>query len=538
MKAIQPTIQADFYKMGHYNMYPEGMRMLYSNLTPRKSRIHGINHVVVFMVQYWAKEYLIKQWNENFFNKPKEEVVGKYLRMMNCTLGPKSIDSAHIEQLHDLGYLPLEIKALPEGTLCPIKVPMLTIKNTNDGFEWFCSWLVNYLETIGSCTLWQGITSATIAHQYKKIFDHYAMETVGNTEFTTWQGHDFSMRGMSSLETACMSGLGHLLSFTGTDTIPAIEFAEHYYNADVEKELVGASVPATEHSVMCMGTKNDEVGTFERLIDKYPTGILSVVSDTWDLWKVCTEYLPAIKDKVMTRDGKLVIRPDSGDPIDILCGLEGKEGHTVFFRDGKRRIKNNDNGISREISEAEYKGVVELLWETFGGTMTDKGYKLLDSHIGTIYGDSITMDRATEICERLKSKGFASINWVAGIGSYTYQCNTRDTFGFAMKATYGEVVIKTQSEFGNEMVDFVDTREIWKDPITDDGTKKSAKGLLAVFKDDKGEYYLKDQCTIEEEKTGELKTVFLNSKLMKDFTLAEVRANLASYKDALILEEV
>lgn len=537
MKAIQPLIQADFYKMGHYNMYPEGMRMLYSNLTPRKSRLHGINHVVVFMVQYWAKEYLIDQWNENFFNKPKEEVIAKYMRMMNCTLGPKSIDSTHIEQLHDLGYLPLDIKALPEGTKCPIKVPMLTIKNTAKGFDWFCSWLVNYLETIGSCTLWQGMTSATLAHQYKLIFDHFAMETVGNTDFTTWQGHDFSMRGMSSLETACMSGAGHLLSFTGTDTIPAIEWLEQYYNANVEKELVGASVPATEHSVMCMGTKNDEVGTFERLIDKYPTGILSVVSDTWDLWKVCTEYLPAIKAKVLARDGKLVIRPDSGDPIDILCGLEGKEGHIVFFRDGQRIIKDNNTGISREISEAEYKGVVELLWETFGGTMTEKGYKLLDSHIGTIYGDSITMDRATEICERLKAKGFASINWVAGIGSYTYQCNTRDTFGFAMKATYGEVVITTKSEFIEENISFVETREIWKDPITDDGTKKSAKGLLAVFKDDKGEYYLKDQCTLEEEKTGELKTVFLNSKLMKDFSLAEVRANLASYKDVLVLEE-
>lgn len=280
-----------------------------------------------------------------------------------------------------------------------------------------------------------------------------------------------------------------------------------------------------------------EYAVFRRLIEKYPTGILSIVSDSFDLWKVCTEYLPAIKAKVLAREGKLVIRPDSGDPVDILCGLEGKEGHSVFFRDGQRRIRDNGTGISREISEAEYKGVIELLWDTFGGTVTEKGYKLLDSHIGAIYGDSITMDRATQICERLKEKGFASINWVAGIGSYTYQCNTRDTFGFAMKATYGEVVIKTQSEFNDEMLEFVETREIWKDPITDDGTKKSAKGLLAVFKDDKGEYYLKDQCTLEEEKTGELKTVFLNSKLMKDFTLAEVRANLASYKDVLILDE-
>ena len=174
MKAIQPLIQADFYKMGHYKMYPKGMQMLYSNFTPRKSRIPGINSVVVFGIQYWVKEYLINQWNDNFFNKPKEEVIQKYLRMMNCTLGPKSIDSTHIEQLHDLGYLPLEIKALAEGTKCPIKVPCMTLKNTKKGYEWFCAWLVNYLETIASCTIWQPMTSATIAHQYKLIFDHFA----------------------------------------------------------------------------------------------------------------------------------------------------------------------------------------------------------------------------------------------------------------------------------------------------------------------------------------------------------------------------
>jgi nicotinamide phosphoribosyltransferase len=386
MKAIQPLIQADFYKMGHYRMYPKGMQMLYSNFTPRKSRIPGINHVVVFGIQYWVKEYLINQWNDNFFNKPKEEVIQKYLRMMNCTLGPKSIDSTHIEQLHDLGYLPLEIKALAEGTKCPIKVPCMTLQNTKKGFEWFCSWLVNYLETIASCTIWQPMTSATIAHQYKLIFDHFALETVGDTGFTQWQGHDFSMRGMSSLETACTSGAGHLLSFTGTDTIPAIEFLEHYYGANVEKELVGASVPATEHSVMCMGTKSDEIGTFERLLREYfDAPVLSVVSDTWDLWEVVKPggYCDRLKDLILSRPGKLVIRPDSGDPVDILCGLDGKEGHTVFERDGELRIRNNDTGISKAITEAERKGVIELLWDVFGGTMTAKGYKLLDQHIGS-----------------------------------------------------------------------------------------------------------------------------------------------------------
>jgi nicotinamide phosphoribosyltransferase len=153
------------------------------------------------------------------------------------------------------------------------------------------------------------------------------------------------------------------------------------------------------------------------------------------------------------------------------------------------------------------------------------------------------MKRATEICERLKAKGFASINWVAGIGSYTYQCNTRDTFGFAMKATYGEVLMVADEDFSSQGgpslgQTFIDKREIFKSPVTDDGTKKSAKGLLAVYKDEySGDYFLVDQATLEQEQSGELKTVFLNGKLTKEFTLAEVRANLASYKDVLNLEE-
>ncbi len=252
-------------------------------------------------------------------------------------------------------------------------------------------------------------------------------------------------------------------------------------------------------------------------MDKFPKGILSVVSDTWDLWKVLTKYLPALKDQIMSREGKLVIRPDSGDPVDIICGLEGKYSYV-------------EDKINK--SEAEYKGVIELLWDVFGGTVNDKGYKVLDSHIGAIYGDSITLERAEAICKRLKAKGFASTNIVLGIGSFTYQYNTRDTFGFAVKATYGELThIREDSK---ETWEQTEPREIFKDPITDDGTKKSAKGLLAVIKQsDKGglgagvtKLVLKDQCTKDEEKTGLLETVFLDGKLTKFQTLAEIRNRL------------
>ncbi len=377
-------------------------------------------------------------------------------------------------------------KALPEGVSVPIRVPMFTMYNTKPEFFW----LTNYFETILSAVIWMPCTSATIAKQYRKVLDKYAKETSSIPEFVDWQGHDFSMRGMAGLEEAMISAAGHLLSFTGTDTIPAIDFLETYYNANSDQELIGGSVAATEHSVMCMGTNTGEQETFKRLITEvYPNGIVSIVSDTWDLWKVLTEYLPNLKNEVLARVGKVVIRPDSGDPVDIICG--------------------NPNGKT----EVEQKGVIELLWETFGGTTNDKGYKELDSHIGAIYGDSITIERATQICERLKQKGFASTNVVLGIGSFTYQYNTRDTFGFAMKATYGEVD--------------GEGREIYKDPITDDGTKKSAKGLIKITKEN-NQYVLNDQVTWEEEGQGQLKEVFRDGKLVIDQNLAEIRRRIQS----------
>lgn len=500
-------VLTDYYKTEHFRMYPPNTVKIYSNLTPRKSRMKGVNSIVVFGIQHFIKKYLIEDFQKNFFDKKWEEVEAEYKYAINTP-------TEHIKALHDLGYLPLKIKALPEGSRCPIRVACMTITNTHPDFYW----LTNYLETLLSCQLWQPMTSATIAAEYHKILSKYAKETTNSTDFVQWQAHDFSMRGMSSVESAILSGMGHLTSFTGTDTIPAIYALRDSYNGT---GLIGASVPATEHSVMCMGTKDDEVGTFSRLLDTYPTGILSVVSDTWDLWKVLTEILPALKEKILARDGKLVIRPDSGDPVDIICG-------------------NYNDSVNKRLGitplAPENKGVIELLWDIFGGTINEQGYKVLDPHIGAIYGDSITLERAEEICKCLKAKGFASTNIVFGVGSFTYQYNTRDTFGFAVKATYGEV----EEEFvpsPESLVRGIRTvsREIFKDPVTDDGTKKSAKGLLCVKEimtaDGLGKlhhsgYQMIDQCTPEQEEEGALLTVFLDGKLVKEYTLEEVRENV------------
>lgn len=836
MNLKTPETLLDGYKLGHIHLYPENTELIYSNFTARGSRVEGVDKVVFFGLQYFIKRYLIEDWNENFFSQKLEDVLYRYNRRVNNYLGPNNgVGEKHIRELHELGYLPIEIKALPEGSRVNLRVPMLTIKNTKPNFYW----LSNAIETLLSDTLWLPCTSATTADMYKKLLTKWAKETGGANGFIPFQGHDFSMRGHGSLESACLSGAAHLLSFVGTDTVPAIDFLEQYYNADVEKELVAASVTAcfddqtevltnkgwklfrdldkseliaqfnkdksvdfvkptgyfedrykgkmikfskrgykyidaivtpnhkmvrvkngeinlfeagdfsyknrngysdknylivagkskieggdltdlerlkiafqadgsfpshaedytgergrgfpirfslkkerkkdrlihlcnsvgldykytkhkngyysfwinvpekfnkdfswvdlsnlsyqkaqqfieelqfwdghkpigrncicyssvnktnvdmlqgiavlaeiktqysnyldkrgdrqlihnlifqlnktsisgagshrdvieydgyvycvsvpskmiivrrnnvvlvcgnTEHSVASAGSNGgDDFDYFRRLITEvYPKGIISLVSDTFDFWRVIDPengYLRQLKEVIENREGKVVIRPDSGDPVKIVTGWTDNElAHT------DTEGEYCDIKTWRIVSEIERKGLIQCLYEIFGGTVNDKGFIDLSPCIGAIYGDSITLERAQQISQRLAAKGFSSTNIVYGIGSFTYQgainkdaIVTRDTYGFAVKATYA-VIDGTP-------------KELFKDPVTDDGLKKSAKGLLRVDLIN-GEYVLKDQCSWEEEAGGELKTVFCDGKLIKDLTLAEIRDRL------------
>lgn len=481
-----PTLLCDFYKVSHREQYPTGTEKVYSTWTPRTSRLEGITEVVALGFQEFVDNFLIGFFNENFFDRAKSEVVAEYTRYLKYTLGVQQPHTAHIEYLHDLGYLPLLIKSLPEGTKTPLKVPMMTIESTDKN----CFWLTNYIESLGSCELWQTSTSATIADDYFKILTEAALETVGDASFVPFQGHDFSMRGMSSLQSATKSGFGHLAAgFVGTDTIPAIMYAEQYYGANIEKELVGTSIPATEHSVQC-AYGNDYEYLRRMITEVYPNGLVSIVSDGYDFWDVIGRVVPLLKSEILARKGgpvgdKVVIRPDSGDPVKIICG--------------------DPNGKT----ELERKGAVEALWDIFGGTVSPKGYKILDSHIGLIYGDAITRERCREICNQLKAKGFASVNTVYGIGSYTYQYNTRDTFGFALKSTLCVVN-------GQEI-------EIYKDPKTDNGIKKSLKGRVIVHRVG-GKLIAIDQQAYDT--NNELKTIFHNGSTFNRTTLAEIRARV------------
>jgi len=501
---LRPYNLIDAYKYGHPRQYPEGTSIVFSNLTPRKSRVQGVDSITFFGLQYFLKEYLQHQWRQEFFEEPLDKVLSDWQRRYTSILGqvPFKEDIDRIAQLWEYDNLPLEIRALPEGSQVPMRIPPLVVWNT----EPWAYWLTNNIETVMSATLWQPCTSATLAREFYKEFHRGALKTVGNTDFIQWQGHDFSFRGMSSVESAVLSAAAHLLYFTGTDTVPALDFLEDYYFVNSDAILIGGSVPATEHSVMCMGGKETEIDTFRRLLGLYPTGILSVVSDTWDFWKVITETLPQLKEEIMARDGKLVIRPDSGDPADIICGVTSNR-----FPD----LTPGTDIWGKKWSDSEIKGAIECLWDIFGGKVNELGYKELDPHIGLIYGDSINIARARDINGRLEAKGFATTNWVAGIGSYTYQYNTRDTFGWAMKATYGEI--------GEE------TREIYKDPKTDDGTKKSAKGLIAAYEEPGGTFSMKDQATWDEVKNCAYVPVFRNGALINPQSLLEIREIAKSF---------
>lgn len=477
--AVQLTY-CDGYKLGHPQQYPDKTEYVQSNFTPRTTRIPGQEFVIAFGFQRFLDRYMNF---DNFFAADIDKVADRYTRRVNGYLGPNTIGQDNVRALHDLGYVPIRFSGVPEGTHVPLNVPMLLIENTHPDF----GWLVNFFETLLSCEIWLPCTSATRAYRFREILERYAVKTGSPVEFIDWQGHDFSMRGMAGLDAAKLSGMGHLLFFTGTDTIPAIDDVEDYYGEGLADDyLIGGSVPATEHSVMCAGGELSELETFRRLFNIYPTGIVSVVSDTWDYFNVLTNILHELHDEVMERDGKLVVRPDSGDPVKIVVG-----------------------DPDAPVGSPEYRGTIEILWDEFGGTLTETGHKMLDSHIGCIYGDSITEERAEAILEGLEAKGFASANMVFGVGSFTYQYVTRDTFGFAMKATWAQI-----DGVGHDL---------FKDPKTDDGSKKSAKGRLAVL-DVEGTLTLVNQASAEQEAESVLTTIWEDGKFVRRDNFETIRS--------------
>jgi nicotinamide phosphoribosyltransferase len=574
---INPLYEADGYKVGHPLMIVQNSSKEYWTWIPRSLKYMPKGFGKIMSAgQQLTWRYIHSTFQENFFDQPIDvakkfvEDMGKYLNL------PYDFDG--FEKLHKLGFLPVRIKALEEGIFTNPNIPHMTGINTVDGY----AWLGLFLETLVSKLSWQCPTSATIGFVFKKNAYKSVQKTdPENSWLTDFMCHDFHSRGGNPF-TSIAVGLGHSLSNQGSDTLNVIEASRYYYDFD-ENGMPIYSVNASEHSVTCTGIfyyesklKRGELNdwikwyySFDLPCDgsvenpdylaiaeclnlrdwliKFPTGILSVVSDTFDLWKLITFILPRLKDNIMSRNGKMVVRPDSGDPVDIICG-ESKIINNLNYdstgraypdepdnsKNWKRVYKNEDKyyKITNLPSHAEWdeitpepkhKGVIELLWEIFGGEITSTGYKRLDSHIGAIYGDSINLERQVAIYERLEQKEFAATNVVLGVGSYTYVMLTRDSAGYAAKGAWFEVI-----EEGNR-IGF----DIYKDPVTDDGTKKSLKGFCMLYQVEgshgKGDISVQTGCTEEEENSGLLKVIYENGKFHNQTDLNKIRANIDNY---------
>lgn len=462
----------DSYKLSHALLYAPNTTEVYSYIEARKPNIK----TVWFGLQYYLKHYL---------SKPiKMEHAEEFIQEFETILGPCPEEmKKKIYSLAELGYWPFEIKAVPEGSVVDSQNILLSIKNTLPEFYW----AVGFVESL-LLKIWNTVTVSTCSLHYKKLVVDLANLTCDNLDHIPFSIHDFGFRGCSSEETARTAGACHLTSFIGSDTVPAVRWLKNFYSADIKDGPIALSVPATEHSVMCSYGRDTEFDGIDHIIfDRVSDGIVSIVSDTYSLWSVLSTYIQTRKDKILQRNGKVVFRGDSGFPPDIICG--------------------DPNALP---GSPENKGMLELLWDTFGGTVNNKGYRVLNEKVGVIYGDGMFYDRFKEILYRMKEMGFASSNLVIGIGGLLLQNHNRDEFGFAFKATR---IIKNGQPC-----------EIYKDPITDPG-KKSKKGLMYLIKEN-STYKTYDQCTEEQEKTGLLETVFLNGKIMKEYTLSEIRQRI------------
>ena len=490
---ILALLLKDFYKAVHSEMLPPGMTKSVSYYTPRKSRVARWPKVVNYGLQAFCKEYLIKAFNHDFFNLPEDFVVNEYKRVMDNTMGVGIYDIEKVRKLHQLGYLPIEIISVPEGVKVPMGVPIFGITNTHPDF----AWLPQALESLISAEVWYPMICATVGNTYREIVDKYYDLTCDDNIPRRRALGNFDFRGDAGVGAALKAAGGWLLSFVNTATVPAIPFMEQNYNCDCTKEEVGFGAISTEHFVMCSNyaVDGDEKTLLKRLLtDLYPNHSFSAVCDSYDYWNVVENILPELKEEILKHNGTFLVRGDSGDIVDVVT-------QTVF-----------------------------KLWDIFGGTVNSKGYKVLDPHIKAIYGDSVTEERAEIIYQILMDHGFAACNVSLGVGSFSMHCLeengkfcpfTRDTFSSAIKACYG--VINGISY------------NIFKDPKTDHvkggNFKKSHKGCVRVFYDANGDMKCEDGLTYEESlKDTIMVPIFSNGKMLKEYTLNEIRQTLNNNK--------
>lgn len=556
---------ADVYKNSHILFLPprDQLSDMVVNFTARSAKYSNIpkkyfnNKIVMYGLQYVIKYYLIELAND-FFCREKTLLIKNYKNRFEHILNRTDLpEPEHFAALHDLRYLPLEIRALPEGELVDIGVPLFTCTATEKGYDW----LALYVESALISLSWKMITSATTGYYLRKILSSYAEKTNVPDYFVDIQAHDFSFRGNCGIVDSVTTSSGFSLSFVGSDTTPVIDFYNYYYRGGSYKGQIISSVIATEHNVTTLHGQEGELNFIKDLIVKFKDNVISIVSDTYDYFNVVKYFCSdEIKDIVMKRGettgvfSRVVLRPDSGEPLSIICGVKSSvidiedinNEHSKFnyydeflnklnnlttknvilkYPDNKyylfevehlKKLLINDNSVEdltllstpinpfELYTKEEWEGSISSLWEAYGGEIDKDGYKHLCPKIGIIYGDGINLNMADKICEELVKQGFATDCVVFGIGAYTFQNASRDTYSIAYKAT--------TVTYNDKQIDLI------KKPKTDpDGTKTSATGYLKVIKDDDGNYILLQNQTKEESLTGELKPVFRNSNLLKDY---------------------
>lgn len=450
--------KSDSYKATHAAQYPKGTETVYSYL---ESRGGHFDNTVFFGLQYIIKEHLLTPITKSDVDKAE--------MLWNAHFGVKGIFKREmwdhiVDNLN--GLLPIRICAVPEGAIVPVKNVLMTIENTDSK----CFALTNFLETI-LLQVWYPITVATYSRECKKIILKYLEET-GDPSLISFKLHDFGFRGTGNYETAMIGGASHLVNFMGTDTVAGIEMLMTYYNA----EMCGFSIPASEHSTITSWGKEGEKDAYENMLETYPTGLVACVSDSWDIDNATDKiWGQDLHDKIMKRDGTLVVRPDSGDPVEITLR------------------------------------VVESLGKRFGFTTNAKGYKVLDPHVRIIQGDGVNIDSIAAICENFKTHGWSIDNIAFGSGGKLLQAHDRDEQQFAIKCS--SITIN-----GIES-------SVYKQPKTDP-TKNSKRGRLKLVVD-AGVIKTKENVDIHaiDFATNLLVPVYENGKLLVEYDLESIRKN-------------
>lgn len=446
----------DSYKVTHHYQYPPNTTTVCSYFESRGGKFPK---TVFFGLQYILKRFL----SGPVVTKEKiQEAKELYKAHFNADYFNEE-GWMYILEKHK-GHIPLRIKAVPEGTVVPYKNVLFTVENTDPK----CFWLTNYFETL-LVQVWYPMTVATNSRYQKEIIARYLEKTADNLEGLPFKLHDFGFRGSTSVEAAGIGGCAHLVNFKGTDTIVGITTARRYYGCDI----AGFSIPAAEHSTITTWGRDGEYEAFKNMLTQFPSGLVACVSDSYDIWNACEHvWGEQLKDIIVNREGSLVVRPDSGDPPEVV-------------------VK-----------------VLNILGNKFGTTKNSKGFKMLPPYLRVIQGDGISYETLEEILENMKKNNWSADNVAFGSGGALLQRMDRDTQKCAFKCSYAVIN-------GKEV-------NVFKQPITDLG-KKSKKGRLSL-ECEKGEYK-----TMEEGKGDPKKdllvTVFENGKLLKDYTFEEIRNN-------------